>query len=148
MPPLSVVLSSFRGNPTFEILRSGQPWGEDNVGPAHFSFGITKARMVRAALPVLEKFVESAGGQPWTGQKQEARDLTGSGIVLVQVEKHDEFESASGNQINQPYIKLTSGDTSIGLGLAKCQALVFLAEELEKFLESNGQKRLSLSSAV
>jgi hypothetical protein len=148
MPSLSVILSSFRGNPTFDILRSGQPWGEDNVGPTHFSFGITKARMVRAALPILEKFVESAGGQPWPGQKQEAKDLTGIGIVLVQVEKRDYFENASGNQINQPYLKLTSGDTSIGLGLAKCQALVFLAAKLEGFLESNGQKRLSLSAAV
>ncbi len=148
MPPLSVVFSSFRGNPTFEILRAGQPWGEDNVGPAHFSFGITKARMVRAAFPVLEKFVESAGGQPWPSQKQEARDLTGSGIVLVQVEKRDDFENASGNQINQPYLKLISGDASIGLGLAKCQALVFLTEGLEEFLESNGQKRLSPSAAV
>jgi hypothetical protein len=145
MQPLSVVLSSFRGNPTIEILRDGQPWGDDNIGTAHFSFGITKARMVRAAFGILENFVESAGGQPWPGQVQEATDATGAGILRVMVQKHDEFENAAGNQIHQPFLKLTAGDTSLGLGLTKCQALVFLAEEIDRFLESNGQRRLVLS---
>ena len=148
MKPLSVVLSSFRGNPTIEILREGQPWGEDNIGTAHFSFGITKARMVRAAFGILEKFVKSAGGQPWPGQVHEVTDVTGAGILHVMVQKHDDFENAAGNQIHQPFLKLMAGDTTLGLGLAKCQALVFLAEEIDSFLESNGQRRLVLSRSA
>lgn len=148
MPPISVLHSSYLGNPTLEILRNGQPWGEDRFGPAHFSFGITKARMIRAAMPILERFVATQGGQPWSGRTQTVTDLTGSGVVSAEVEKFDDFENAAGNQISQPYLKLTSGETSIGLGVSKCEALVFVAEEIENLLDLNGQKRLSLSAAV
>jgi hypothetical protein len=145
MPPISVLHSSYLGNPTIEILRNGQPWGEDHFGPVHFSFGITKARMIRAALPILEQFVTTQGGQPWSGRTQTATDLTCSGVVSAEVEKFDDFENAAGNQIGQPYLRLTSGETSIGLGVSKCQALVFVAEELERFLAQSGQPRLRLN---
>ena len=148
MPPISVRHSSYLGNPTIEILRNGQPWGKDHFGPAHFSFGITKARMIRAALPILEQFVTTQGGQPWSGRRQPVTDLTGSGVVSAEVEKFDDFENAAGNQIGQPYVKLTSGETSIGLGVSKCEALVFVSEEIENLLDLNGQKRLLLSRAL
>ncbi|MFM8887862.1 MAG: hypothetical protein ACKOKC_15795, partial [Chthoniobacterales bacterium] len=104
MPPISVRHSLYRGNPTIEILRNDQPWGEDHFGPAHFSFGITKARMIRAALPILEQFVATKGGEPWSGRTQTVTDLTGSGVVSAEVEKFDDFENAAGNRIGQPYL--------------------------------------------
>lgn len=137
MPPISVRHSSYRGNPTIEILRGGQSWGEDHFGPEHFSFGLTKARMIRAALPVVQIFAESRGGQPWPGQAQTFTDLTGAGVLSVVVEKHDSFRSAAGSIVEQPYLKLISGETSIGLGVSKCQAIAFIAEELERFLHQN-----------
>jgi len=139
MPPISVRHSLYRGNPTIEILRGGQPWGEDHFGPEHFSFGITKARMIRGALPAVQKLAETHGGQPWSDQIQTFTDLTGAGVLSVDVQKHDDFENAGGNRVEQPYLKLASGETSIGLGVSKCQAIVFIAEELERFLDQNGQ---------
>jgi hypothetical protein len=139
---VSVVERSFKGNPTIEILREGQPWGEDHVGPEHFSFGITKLRMLRAALPILETFVESRGSKPWPGEMQKATDLTGSGIVSVEVHKHDDFCRRDGAQIGQPYLKLINGKTSVGLGLKKCEAILDLWPRLEGFLASHGQNRL------
>ena len=146
MPPISVHHSSYRGNPTIEILRGGQPWGEDHFGPEHFSFGITKARMIRAALPALQKVAETHGGQPWPGQVQTFTDLTGAGVLSVDAQKYDDFENVAGNTIEQPYLKLTSGETSIGLGVSKCQAIVFIAEELERFLHQNGQGLMVLAN--
>lgn len=63
MSPISARHSSYRGNPTIEILRSGQSWGEDHLGPEHFSSGLTKARMIRAALPPVQIFAEIRASQ-------------------------------------------------------------------------------------
>jgi hypothetical protein len=138
----SVVSGSFKGNPTIEILRDGQPWGEDNVGPEHFSFGITKLRMIRAALPIVEKFVESRGGDPWPDQVHKVTDVTGSGIVSAEVHKHEDFSRRDGQQISLPYLRLVSGKTSLGVGLKKCEAILDLWPHLDGFLASHGQNRL------
>ena len=142
MPQFSLIKGSYQGNPTLEILRDGQPWGEDNVGSEHFSFGITKARMIRAALPIMERFVESLGGDPWSGQVQTVTDLTGSGVLSVDIQKHDDFENPIGNQIQQPYLKLASGKTSLGIGIKKCEALIHLWPQVDSFLSANGQRPL------
>jgi hypothetical protein len=120
------------GNPVVEILSDGQPWGADRLGPEHFSFGITKARMIRAALPVITQFADSLGGSPWPGQTQPFTDFTGAGVVAVDVV-----------QVNQPYLDLRSGQTSLGLGVRKCQAILDLWPRIDALLSDNGQKPLS-----
>lgn len=135
----SIQQRSHEGHPTLEILVDGRPWGADKFGAEHFVFGITKARMIRAAIPVIETFVESRGGKPWSGQVQRFTDLTGRDVISVEVVKHDDFEGVGGNQINQPYLQLTSGRTSLGLGLKKCEALLLLWRHVDDFLRSNGQ---------
>lgn len=138
----SVQQGSIEGRPTLEILVDGRPWGADKFGPEHFSFGITKARMVRAALPIIEKFVDSRGGKPWPGQVKRFTDLTGRDVISVEVAKHDDFEGAGGNQVNQPYLQLTSGRRSLGLGLKKCEVLLLLCRHVDDFLSSNGHNLL------
>lgn len=138
----SVLERSHMGNPVLEILGDGQPWGTDRVGPEHFSFGIIKARMIRAAIPVITQFVDSLGGNPWPGQTQSVTDGTRSGVITVEVAKKDDFQRVGGGQVNQPYLELRSGKTSLGLGVRKCQAILDLWPRIDAFLSDNGQKLL------
>lgn len=138
----SIQQGSHEGHPTFEILVNERPWGANRFGAEHFVFGITKARMIRAAIPVMEKFVESRGGKPWPGQVKRFTDLTGRDVISVEVAKHDDFEGVVGNQVNQPYLQLSSGRVSLGLGLKKCEALLLLWRHVDEFLRSNGQSLL------
>jgi hypothetical protein len=138
----SVTQRTHMGNPVVEILVDGQPWGADRLGPEHFSFGITKARMIRAALPVITQFADSLGGNPWPGQTQSFTDLTGAGVVAVDVTKRDDFEGIGGMQVNQPYLDLRCGQTSLGLGVRKCQAILDLWARIDAFLSDHGQKLL------
>jgi len=138
----SVIQRTHMGNPVVEILRDDQPWGTEHLGPEHFSFGLTKARMIRAALPVITQFVDSLGGNPWPGQTQSFTDLTGAGVVAVNVTKRDDFKGVGGVQVNQPYLDLRCGQTSLGLGVRKCQAILDLWPRIDAFLSDNGQKLL------
>lgn len=138
----SVRQGSYEGRATLEILVDGRPWGADKFGAEHFVFGITKARMVRAALLILEKFVDSRGGKPWPGQVKRFTDLTGRDVIPVEVAKHDDFQGFGGNQVNQPYLQLTSGRRSLGLGLKKCEGLLVLWRHVDDFLSSNGHNLL------
>jgi hypothetical protein len=138
----SVIQRIHMGNPVVEILSDGQPWGADRLGPEYFSFGITKARMIRAALPVITQFADSLGGNPWPGQTQSFTDLTGAGVVAVDVAKRDDFEGVGGVQVNQPYLDLQSARTSLGLGVRKCQAILDLWPHIDGFLSDNGQRLL------
>jgi hypothetical protein len=138
----SVTQRTHMGNPVVEILVDGQPWGADRLGPEHFSFGLTKARMIRAALPVITQFADSLGGNPWPGQTKSFTDLTGAGIIAVDVTKHDEFAGVGGVQVNQPYLEIRSGQTSLGLGVRKCQAILDLCPRIDAFLSDNGHQRL------
>ena len=138
----SVIQRTHMGNPVVEILSDGQPWGADRLGPAHFSFGITKARMIRASLPAITQLADSLGGNPWPGQTQSFTDLTRAGVVAVEVTKRDDFQGVGGVQVNQPYLDLRSGQTSLGLGVRKCQAILDLWPRIDAFLSDNGQKLL------
>ena len=138
----SVIQRTHMGNPVVEILSDGQPWGADRLGPEHFSFGITKARMIRAALPAITQLADSLGGNPWPGQTQLFTDLTRASVVAVEVTKRDDFQGVGGVQVNQPYLDLRSGQTSLGLGVRKCQAILDLWPRIDAFLSDNGQKLL------
>ena len=115
----SVIQRTHMGNPVVEILSDGQPWGADRLGPEHFSFGITKARMIRAALPVITQFADSLGGSPWPGQTQPFTDFTGAGVVAVDVTKCDDFEGVGGVQVN----RATQVSSSKTAPLRKCKTL-------------------------
>jgi hypothetical protein len=130
---ISVQKGSYDGRPTLEILVDGHPWGADKFGPDHLVFE-TKARMFRAALPIIEKFVDSRGRKPWPGQVQRFTDLTGRDVISVEITKHDDFEGAGGNQDNQPYHQLRSGERSLGLGLKKCEVPLLLWRHVDDFL--------------
>lgn len=129
----SVQKGSYEGRPTLEILVDGHPWGANKFGPEHLVFGITKARMFRAALPMIKQFVDSRGGKPWPGQVKRFTDLTGRDVISVEVTKHDDFQGAGGNQDNQPNLQTTSRERSLGLGLKKCEVPLLLWRQVTTF---------------
>ena len=96
---------------------------------------------MRVSLFIPEKIVETLGGQLCLRQVQRFTDFSGSGIISVEVHKHDDFENANGSQINQLYLELIGGKTAIGLRLAaKCEAVAFLYEKIEAFFVNNLQR--------
>ena len=51
-------------HPTLPLLRDAQPWDSGLVCSEYFSFGLSKVRMMRAHIPVLDDFIASKGRNP------------------------------------------------------------------------------------
>lgn len=132
----SVRISDLHGHPILEILNDGEPWGTNARGQRHFRFGVVKARMIRAALPIIEKFVATRGGEPWPKQVQHVKDAIQGNVVQVTITKHEEFEVGEENPVYQPYLELYCGerDADLGIGLRKCQAILDVWPHIEEFL--------------
>src|SRR3989442_3541350 len=90
--------SSYRGNPVVEVLKDGGP-----VHPydEHFRFGREKAKLIVAAMDLIEEFASNS--------IVESREVQSKRFGLrfrAWVEMHDEFVHSSGAPIHRPWLKL------------------------------------------
>jgi hypothetical protein len=54
------------------------------------------------------------------------------------VTKFNEFQGMYGRMIEEPYLKLESQNTSIGLGIKKAKISILIKKDIEAFVEKNG----------
>lgn len=119
------------GQPVIEILHDGHEWGETHQYKEHFRFGPVKARMIVTAKAVISEFLESEGQKPAIGQRVVATD-DGHDPFSVTCCNYDHFPT-HGHVIEQQYLKLRAGQSSLGFGLSKAEALIVLMNHIERF---------------
>ena len=126
----SLKRDSFRGEPTVEVLIDGQAWGQTHTWDAHFRFGLFKARMIMTYLDVIEEFGASHGRSP-SCHRAIKRRMADSGLECT-CTTLPSFVNSYGCHVEEPYVKLQSR-RELGLGVEKANALVVLAEDVERF---------------
>lgn len=138
MPPkYELRPSSFKGNPIVEIFKDG--------GPIHpyderFRFGIKKARLMLAALPIVQEFAANThdDGTMTVAPLQIVRDEVMGRDLKVWVEMYPKFIHPTGMTIKRPWLRietfLPGSGARIGLGVQKAKAICAVAQELRTWL--------------
>jgi hypothetical protein len=131
MENFSVKEGTSKDNPVLEILINNQRFGEYFANDENFSFGVKEAKMIITCIEIIETFFRSNGKSP-DANKPTSRKNEGYNLNCV-CTKQNAF-IRGGKVIEQPYLKLTEGETSFGFGLTKAKAILTLMEEIEFFI--------------
>lgn len=134
----STITKLFRGRPVLEICRDQGPLSEYVFGIKPFIFGIKKANLILASMPLIKDFCDSEGLTPERGSriKIENHDLGVEGYVEGYVECYDKFR-VNGALIDRAYLKLQgSKGTVIGFGRVKARALLDAENDIRNFVQA------------
>ena len=120
-----------------EVLKDGGPI---HLFDEHFQFGIEKARLLLAALLVIEEF--AANTKPNGTTTVTSQIFFNEGF---QVSVHRDFLHSSGRLINEPWLQIdaipSNTNRSIGLGVQKAKAICALSSELREWVASSDARR-------
>jgi hypothetical protein len=124
----------YKGNPTIEILRDGEPfWDGLPSVKNHFSFGVNKATMILACIDIIEKFSQSEGREP-AASKPINVESNEWGLSL-QIVRYSSFKSYD-KSFDKPYLEINgSNNRKLGFGVMKAKALIHLEEGIKKFVK-------------
>lgn len=86
--------------PMIEVLVDGRNWRSVFGWDEHFQFGLTKAKMVLATLPIIEEFCNYNGRRPPLGRKIRifGDDIYG---VMSECIRYDQFKTSFGSTVNK-----------------------------------------------
>lgn len=135
-PHFSIKEDFINGCPVVELLKNG---GSIHQFDKHFRFGLRKAAVVLAALPLLKKFAWGSDTERYSFPTQviPVREI---GItVKVYVEMKPDFVRSTGDLIEQPWLWLAAlppanERTRIGLGVMKCKAICAVQDDLRAWV--------------
>ena len=120
-----------------EILKNGGP-----VHPfdKHFQFGIKKAKLLLAALSVIQEFAANTEDDGTTTvTSQMVTDETTGWQFKVWVEMHPDFILSSCRPVDRPWLQIETlpigTSCRIGLGVQKAKAVCAIAHQLRGWLE-------------
>ncbi len=125
----------YKGNPTLEILKNGEPFWEELPGSKRqFIFGVRKALLISACYDYIEKYVDTNGlmceGMSNIAIKNDERKTD------CVINFHTGFKKSNGARVESPYMEIV-GTTKISFGLKKAEALLLLKHELKNFVGSH-----------
>ncbi len=124
------------GYPVVEILKNG---GQIHRFDSHFRFGRRKAEMLLACLPALKEFGWSSPEQRLRFQTRVLEVPEFCIRVKVFVEMHPDFERSTGEEVDQPWLRLQAmppNQEHLGLGVIKCRAVWSVQDELRAWVSS------------
>ncbi len=125
----------YNGSPVIEVLANGGPihsWDKN------FRFGLRKAQMLVACVPVLREFGQSNDEEKRMFESRTVEDLHRSFRVRISVVMHEDFENSYGIPVQRPWLFLRAlppEDLHLGLGTAKCRAICSVQEDLQRWLQ-------------
>ena len=137
-PRFSLKEDNYYGCPIIEVLKNG---GQVTMSDAHFRFGVRKAQMLVACVPLLKQFWQASDEMRWEFQTQWVEIQKESLRIKLYVEMHPDFERSDGKPINRPFLQLQAfppDNDHIGLGAVKCRAICEVKEELKRWLQKQG----------
>lgn len=137
-PRFSLKEDNYYGCPIVEVLKNG---GQVTMSDAHFRFGVRKAQMLVACVPVLREFWRASDERKLQFKTQVIPNALGDLRIKVYVEMHPDFELSSGRPIDRPWLRLQAlppDDDHIGLGTMKCRAICEIEEELRQWIRRQG----------
>jgi hypothetical protein len=137
-PNFSLKEGVFHGCPVVEVLKNG---GQVTMSDSHFRFGVRKAQMLVASMPVLRDFWRSSDAQRLEFRPRVIENQRQNLRVRVFVEMHPDFELSDGRPIDRPWLRLQAlpPDTEhMGLGATKCRAICEVEQELRRWLRAEG----------
>ena len=130
MPQFSTKEDKYKGNPILEILVNGNPWGETYPWDGHFRFGEINAKLILLFSDLIKEFVDTDSKRPVfgttisrPGQKYNCTCVTSPS-----------FNRSNGRDVYLPFMKLISGEFSIGFGTTKAKALIAVWGDIERFV--------------
>ena len=136
-PKYELRFSFFKGYPMVEVLKEGGP-----IHPydRHFKFGLEKAALLLAALPIIEKFADNNDARIAT-VKMPLDKLTGR-TMQVRVGTKSDFIHSSGETINRRWLSIDTlpmgSGASIGVGVNKAKGVCAVALELRAWVRRGG----------
>jgi hypothetical protein len=137
-PRFSLKEDNYYGCPVVEVLKNDE---QVTMSDSHFRFGVRKAQMLVACVPLLREFWRSSDEKRLEFQTQvienQLRDLRIRGYV----EMHPDFELSDGRPIDRPWLRLQAlppHNDHIGLGTMKCRAICEVEEDLKRWLRRQG----------
>src|SRR6185437_10556685 len=140
-PHFSIKEEFANGYPVVEVLRNG---GAIHEWDSHFQFGLRKAEMLLAALPVLKEFAWCSDQERLKFPPQIIGEQEIGLRVQVFVEMRPDFERSTGELVERPYLQLValppaSERTHIGVGFRKCRAICAVQDELRAWVRRHGR---------
>lgn len=126
------------GQPCVEALKNG---GQVVLSDSHFQFGIRKAQMLVASLPLLREFWQSSDEMRREFRTQWVEIRKQSLRIKLYVEMHPDFERSDGRPIDRPFLQLQTcppDNYHIGLGAMKCRAICEVEGNLREWLRKQG----------
>ena len=136
----------FHGYPIVEVLRDGGPihdWDR------HFRFGLEKAEILLAALPVLKQFALASDEERYNFAPQVVRSHEMRISLNIFVEMRPDFVWSTGELIERPYLQLVPLPVGkrgrIGLGALKCEAICGVQEDLRTWVRSHQRRYICFS---
>ena len=136
-PVFSVREFSFRGNPMVEILKDGASVG---AWDSNFQFGLRKAEMLLACVPVLRKFWQSGDEQRLKFQPQIVSSPENRLKIELLVLMEPDFPRSDGVIIDRPFLRLQAVEPHrehIGVGALKCRAVCEVEDQLRDWIRKN-----------
>ena len=136
-PKYELRFSFFKSYPMVKVLKEGGP-----IHPydRHFKFGLEKAALLLAALPIIEKFADNNDARIAT-VKMPLDKLTGR-TMQVRVGTKSDFIHSSGETINRRWLSIDTlpmgSGASIGVGVNKAKAVCAVALELRAWVRRGG----------
>jgi hypothetical protein len=137
-PRFSLKEDNFCGCPVVEVLKNG---AQVTASDSHFRFGVRKAQMLVACVPLLREFWRSSDEKKLEFKTQVIPSQKGDLRIKVYVEMHPDFELSAGRPINRPWLRLQAlppDSDHIGLGAMKCRAICEVEENLRHWLRRQG----------
>jgi hypothetical protein len=137
-PKFSLKEDTFRGSPVVEVLKNG---GQVTMSDSHFRFGVRRAQMLIASVPILREFWRSSDAQRLEFRPRVIENQRQNLRVKVYVEMHPDFELSDGRPIDRPWLRLQAlppDNEHIGLGATKCRAICEVEQELRRWLRAQG----------
>ncbi len=133
----------FEGNRMVEVLKDGGPV---HAYDSHFQFGTKKAKLLLAALPVIQEFAaHTQDDGTTTVTSQVVVDGTTGSQFQVWVEMHEDFVHSSGQHVQRPWLQIEAlsidSDCRIGLGVQKAKAICAVAPDLSEWVSRGDAQR-------
>ena len=151
-PIFSVRESEYQGYPVIELLKNGGPIHNFDQ---HFRFGVRKAEMLLACLEAIKEFAYATDEERRRFRSRTVQE--GPQAILVYVEFKEYFEWSTGQRVEQPWLRLQSGNgywpRVKGIGVMKCRAIWILREQIGDWLARNdcrttGRREFSLGEEL
>jgi hypothetical protein len=139
MPQFEIVHSRYRGSPTIELLKDGEPFWEDIPGAKkHFRFGVNKAILILACIKTIKEFNDSGGRRPTA---KETRVHSKEWCIQCDLRRHKGFNKR-GTWYDSPYLEIRAAD-SIAFGQLKARAIVQHEKNIKRFVLENYKRRIT-----